>query len=264
MKKLTKITLTLILLLVGNSLWALRVPSLDGPVVDKAGILSSREEQELESILMAFQNQTSAQMAVLTIANLQGESLEGYSMEVAEEWQLGQADRDNGILLLVAVGDRKVRLEVGYGVEGSLTDMKSGFIIREVILPEFKQGDYYEGIKDGVLAATGIVAGSTDISSEELAQYNLNQNTSSSRSSSGGSSLGFFFFIFIIFLSNMGRRGRGRGGLFRMLFWGSMLNNASRRGGFGGGGFSSGGSFGGGGFSGGGGGFGGGGASGGW
>ncbi len=241
------------------SLWALKVPSLDGPVVDNAHVLSSREERELEEILLAFQNQTSAQMAVLTIDSLKGESLEGYSMEVAEEWKLGQADRDNGILLLVALNEKKVRLEVGYGVEGSLTDIKSGFIIREEILPYFRQGDYAEGIKRGVLAATGVVSGASDISAEELARYQRAQSSSSSRSSSGGVSLNFLFFILFILFAGLGRRGRGRGGLFRALFWGSLLSNSSHRGGFGGGGFG-----GGGGFSGGGGGFGGGGASGGW
>ncbi|MDC7222515.1 MAG: TPM domain-containing protein [Spirochaetales bacterium] len=261
-----KLTILTILLTLTASLGALSVPNLEGPVVDKAGILTSREEQELEQILIAFQNQTSAQMAVLTVKSLQGESLEGYSMEVADEWKLGQADRDNGILLLVALDERKVRLEVGYGAEGSLTDMKSGFIIREEILPYFKSGNYYGGIKQGVLTATGIVAGSTDISAEELARYQLSQNSSSSRSSSRGSSLSFFFFVLIMVLSGMGRRGRGRGGLFRALFLGSLLSNSHHRGGFGGSGGSSfgGGGFSGGGFSGGGGGFGGGGASGGW
>ncbi|MBN2626094.1 MAG: TPM domain-containing protein [Spirochaetales bacterium] len=256
------LTFLLLTALAASSLWALKVPSLDGPVVDQAGILSSREERDLEEILMAFQNRTSAQMAVLTVSSLKGESLEGYSIKVAEEWKLGQADRDNGILLLVALDERKVRIETGYGVEGSLTDLKCGFIIREEILPSFKSGDYYGGIKKGVLAATGIVAGSTDISAEELARYQRAQSSSSSRTSSGGVSFNFLFFILFLVFTGIGRRGFGRrGGLFRALFWGSLLSNSShRRGGFGGGGF--GGS--GGGFSGGGGSFGGGGASGSW
>jgi uncharacterized protein len=263
MRERLKPIIILIFLTLSLSLGALSVPKLDGPVVDKAGILSSREEQELEQILIAFQNQTSAQMAILTVDSLRGESLEGYSMEVADEWKLGQTGRDNGILLLVAMDERKVRLEVGYGAEGSLTDIKSGFIIREQILPSFKSGNYYEGIKQGVLSATGIVAGSSDITAEELAQYQVSQSSSSSRSSHGGSSFSFLFFFIILIFSGMGRRGRGRGGLFRALFLGSLLSNTHSRGGFGGG-FSSGGGFGGGGFSGGGGGFGGGGASGGW
>jgi uncharacterized protein len=255
----------LVLIFLLPSLSALSVPKLDGPVVDQAEILSSREERDLEEILMAFQNQTSAQMAVLTVSGLKGESLEGYSIKVAEEWKLGQADRDNGILLLVALDERKVRIETGYGVEGSLTDLKCGFIIREEVLPSFKSGDYYEGIKQGVLAATGIVSGSSDINAEELAQYQKVRNSSPSRSSSRGVSLNFLFFILFLVFTGIGRRGFGRrGGLFRALFWGSLLSNSShRRGGFGGGGFGgSGGGFGG--FSGGGGSFGGGGASGGW
>jgi len=146
-------------------------------------------------------------------------------------------------------------------VEASLTDMKCGFIIREEILPSFKSGDYFGGIKRGVLAATGIVAGSTDIYAEELARYQRDTTSTGSRSSSGGVSFNFLFFILFLLFTGIGRRGFGRrGGLFRALFWGSLLSNSSHRGG----GFSGGGGGGFGGFSGGGGSFGGGGASGGW
>jgi uncharacterized protein len=255
----------LMILLTSLSLWALKVPKLDGPVVDEAGLLSNREEQALEEMILNLERSTSAQVAVLTIAGLKGEALESYSIQVADEWKLGQADRDNGALLLVALEERKVRIEVGYGLEGSLTDMKSGYIIREIILPRFKAGNYAGGIEEGVRAMTGVISGASDISEAELAKYQKSTTTSQSRSSSGGISFNFLFFFLILIFSSLGRRGRGRGGLFRALFWGSVLSNSTRgRGGFGGSssGFSSGG--GGGGFSGGGGGFGGGGASGGW
>lgn len=259
-RSINKAVLTLVALLTAGMLWGRspKIPELDGPVVDMAGILSGREETNLEEIILDLERTTSAQVAVLTIPSLEGEALEAYSIRVAEQWELGQADRDNGALLLVALEERKVRIEVGYGLEASLTDMKSGYIIREVILPRFKAGNYPGGIEEGLRAMGGIISGASDITPAELEKYQ--RSATSSRSSSRGISFNFLFFILFIFLSGLGRRGRGRGGLFRALFWGSLLSNSRSRGGFGGGGFSGGG----GGFSGGGGGFGGGGASGGW
>ncbi len=242
--------------------FALKVPKLDGPVVDKAGVLSTADEAIIEDLLLDLERTTSAQAAMLTVPDLEGESIEDYSLQVAEEWQLGQADRDNGILILLALEEKKVRIEVGYGLEGDMTDAKSGFIIREIMLPQFRNGNYAQGLYDGASAVTGVITGSADISAEELAAYRKSESRSSS-----GASIPFNLIVFIIIIvvssiSRIGRRGdRRRGGILPWLFLGSMMgSNRGRHGGsgFGGGGFS------GGGFSGGGGGFGGGGASGGW
>jgi uncharacterized protein len=245
------------------NLSALNIPELTGPVVDKAGVLSASDERTIEELLLELEAATSAQAVVLTVPDLEGGSIEEYSLRVAEEWRLGQADRDNGVLILLALKEKKVRIEVGYGLEGDLTDAKSGYIIREVMLPAFRNGSYAQGLYDGAAAVTGVIMKTSDISEEELARY---RKETSGSSASGGSIpfnlIVFFIIIIISSLGRTGRRGRRRGGILPWLFLGSMLGS-SHRGTRGGGGFSGGG-FGGGGFSGGGGGFGGGGASGGW
>lgn len=231
------------------SLSALEVPPLTSPVADTAGILSPSEKQELEDYLRALDRQTGVQMAVLTIPSLEGESLEAFSMKTAETWKLGQEGEDNGAILLVALAERAIRIETGYGLEGTLTDAKSGLIIRQVIAPHFRAERYGQGILEAVRNMAGIATGNEEIVSEKV--RNPDEDTP------GGNYAGLIFFI-LFFLLMRGGLGR-RGGLLGALFLGSMLGG--RRGGssgFGGGGFS------GGGFSGGGGGFGGGGASGGW
>ncbi len=249
--------------------FALKVPALDGPVVDKAGVISSRDETVIEQMLMELESATTAQVAVLTVPDLSGESIEEYSLAVAEEWKLGQAGKDNGALILLALKERKVRIEVGYGLEADLTDAKSGYIIREVILPQLREGNYAQGLYDGASAVGGVILKTADISAEQIAKSNEAASRQSS-SSRAGIPFNLVVFILIIFFSSiarLGRRGRRRGGsIWPWFFLGSMMGSGRRyngRDGFGSGGFGGGG-FGGGGFSGGGGGFGGGGASGGW
>ena len=257
------ITLIIFSAVLLTPVFSLKVPKLDGPVVDKAGVLSSRDEAVIEELLIGLEQSTSAQVAILTVPDLSGESIEEYALKVAEEWQLGQADRDNGTLILLALREKKVRIEVGYGLEGSLTDAKSGYIIREIILPEFRAGNYPQGLYDGASAVAGVVSGASDITAEELAAYKKTE-TKSTR----GASIPFNLIVFIIIvvissLGRMGRRGRRGGSVLPWFFLGSMMGSGRRNDSFGGGsGFGGGGGFGG--FSGGGGGFGGGGASGGW
>jgi uncharacterized protein len=231
---------------------AVQLPDLKMMVNDNAGVLNSNQERELESLLRSLESSTSAELAILIVTNLSGMSLEEYSMRVAEKWQLGKQDRDNGILLLVSINDRKVRLEVGYGLEDIVTDAKSSYIINQLIVPEFRKGDYYSGIRAGLQAAAGLVNNSYEITAEELEEYQRSEERSRK---SGGMPLGLM--IFILFLLFSGRRGKG--GILPWLLLGSMMGGrggSGRSGGFGSGGF--------GGFSGGGGSFGGGGASGGW
>lgn len=234
-----------------------KVPQLKGYVNDYAGVLSSSEEKQINQLLSDLEKSTSAQVALLTVDNLQGYPLESFSIKVVDEWGLGQKDRDNGLLVLLAMDEKKVRIEVGYGLEGSVTDLKSGYIIRNIILPEFRKGQFAQGLYNGVGAINGIITKTSDISEEELRAYDKEPVRSGSR----GIPLNLIIFVIIFFLSSFSR-GRRRGGFLNALFLGSMLGGSHRHrsGGFGGG--SSG--FGGGGFSGGGGGFGGGGASGGW
>ena len=152
------------------SVWAVNVPPLNGRVNDNARLMTSREKQEAEEYMAALESKSGVQIAVLTVKSLRGESLEEYSMNVAEKWQLGDKGKDNGCLLLVAYDERGVRIETGYGLEGSLTDTKCGLIIRNVIIPEFKEGDYGEGILKGVKAMGGVVSG--DVETEKQLQKN--------------------------------------------------------------------------------------------
>lgn len=247
-----KISLVLIIsLLLLGSLYSAKIPTLKMMVNDNAGILTAREEGELEQLLRSTKASTSAEIALLTVKDLAGLTIEDYSMRVVEKWKLGKADRDNGILLLVSINDRKVRLEVGYGLEDILTDAKSSYIINRQIVPEFRSGNYYQGIKTGLISTTGLVNSTYQISAEELQKYEQSQARKKK-----GSGFPFGLVIFILFMILSGKRGRR--GLFTGMILGSMLGgrgSSGRGSGFGGG-------FGG--FSGGGGGFGGGGASGGW
>ena len=238
------------------SLTALDVPPLEGRVNDLAGILSSSAESEIEAYLKALEENSGAQIAVLTIPSLEGESLEEYSIRVVDKWALGDAERDDGALLLISMEERKIRIETGYGLEGSLTDMKSGFIIREILQPRFRAGDFDTGVYEAVRAMGGVVSGNADISPGMI------EAAAEKRESSGGGvSLNFLVFFLILFFGAFGRRRRGFGSA---LLLGALLGSSSRRGGYSSRGGFSGGGFSGGGFSGGGGGFGGGGASGGW
>ncbi|HOI17350.1 MAG TPA: TPM domain-containing protein, partial [Geobacteraceae bacterium] len=138
---------------------ALDVPPLRAHVNDTAGMLSSAAEQKLEQELTAFEKSDSTQIAVLTIPSLEGESLEDYSIKVAEAWKIGQKGKDNGAILLIAKQERKIRIEVGRGLEGKLTDLLSGRIIRGEIAPRFKAGDFDGGVSAGVGAIMAAVKG---------------------------------------------------------------------------------------------------------
>jgi uncharacterized protein len=267
-----------------HSAFSLEVPSLGGRVNDRANILSSAAESQLEHFLRQLEQSDSTQIVVLTLPSLDGENLEQFSLKVVEKWKIGQANLDNGALLLIVVNDRKIRIEVGYGLEGTLTDLLSGRIIRDVIRPRFQQGDFEQGVSEGVNAMAQAVRGEYSAPSGQLKNPNDDPW--------GLLAMLMFFFFFI---GNILRKRKGAsaiaGGIgapiIGTLFFGFSLPlllslipvglvlglissklhmHSGRSGGIfthGGGGFrSSSGGFGG--FSGGGGGFGGGGASGGW
>jgi uncharacterized protein len=246
-----KKTITLLILFIAVlHMSALKVPALKGHVNDNAGILDRLDEQNIENYLTQFENASSIQIGLLTIQSLEGENLEDYSIRVADAWKLGQKGKDNGVLVLIAMKEKKIRLEVGYGLEGSLTDAKSGYIVRNYFLPSFKKGDFYMGIVAGIQAITGVLSDELNITDEQIAQSRQKEESGKT-----GIPFGLIIFLFMMFFGGLGRRRRG--GLLSALFLGSMLGGGNHR--SGGGGF---GGFGG--FSGGGGGFGGGGASGGW
>ncbi len=128
-----------------------------GFVNDFAGILSADTKVQLEAKLKDFATKESNEISVVTIKTLDGDTIENYAVQLFAEWKLGKAKQDNGVLLLVAPNDREVRIEVGYGLEGALTDLESKLIIERVITPAFKAGDYNGGISqavDGIMTAT--------------------------------------------------------------------------------------------------------------
>lgn len=136
------------------------IPQLWGTRVhDDAKILTQETVDTLEKQLAAYEDSTSNQIAILTISSLDGEPIENYSLRVAEEWKLGTQDKDNGVLLVIAVDDHKIRIEVGYGLEGVLTDAISGRIIRNELAPAFRQNDYDEGVKNAIRAIISAIGG---------------------------------------------------------------------------------------------------------
>lgn len=138
---------------------AAEVPYLAGRVNDNAGLLTSQTSAALEAMLKAHEDSTSNQVVVLTVATLEGEEIEPFAIRVAETWKLGRKEKDNGVLLIVARDERKVRIEVGRGLEGNLTDLTCGRIIRHDIIPCFKDGDYDRGIRVGVESIIAAIQG---------------------------------------------------------------------------------------------------------
>jgi len=135
------------------------VPYLTGRVNDEANLIPQDQRQRIEAKLAEFEKQTGDQVAVLTVDSLDGEAIEEYANKVARTWALGQKGKDNGVLLLVAKQDRKMRIEVGYGLEPVLTDLQTKIIQDEVIIPHFKQGDFGGGIEAGVDAILSTIQG---------------------------------------------------------------------------------------------------------
>jgi uncharacterized protein len=141
---------------------AVDVPYLTGRVVDEANILSPAVEQDISRMSERHEKATGDQIVVLTLPSLEGESIEGYATRVFEAWKLGQKGKDNGVLVIVAPNDRKMRIEVGYGLEGTLTDAAAARIIREVMTPQFKGGNFEAGIQNGVTAIVQGLEGQAD------------------------------------------------------------------------------------------------------
>ncbi len=147
------------ILLLVPSAWALDIPPLTGQVVDRAHILSPAKLSNLNSRLAAHEAKTSNQVAVLTVPSLEGHPLEEFSHQVATTWALGKKGTDNGVLFLIAINEKKLRIEVGYGLEGTLTDAKSSQIIRHEVVPRFRVGDFSGGIVAGTQAILDTIEG---------------------------------------------------------------------------------------------------------
>jgi uncharacterized protein len=225
-----------------------RLPTLSGRVVDEARLLSPSTRNELTEALAAHERATSNQVAVAILASLQGYDIEDFSVRLFRAWHLGQADRNNGVLLVVAPKEKKVRIEVGYGLEGALPDAIAHTIIQSEILPRFRAGDIEGGVVQGTRAVLGAIAGTYKPKTGTTYDANFDPMIAV-----------LIAFVVLFLLHNMNayrRGGHGFGGYYGG--WGPSFGGSRGRSGSFGGGSS------GGGFSGGGGSSGGGGASGSW
>jgi uncharacterized protein len=269
----------------------LEVPKLKGRVTDQTNLLTSAQINVIEAQLETLEKEKGSQVVLLIVESTKPETIEQYSIRVADEWKIGRSDPDDGVLLLVAKSDRKIRIEVGYGLEGAIPDAIAKRIIDNVMVPHFRDGDYFLGIEEGLEAITALIKG------EELPEVSDSEYSDGNKTISMMLIFGSIILIFAVVIAKVilakkygnvksnlvvisllfivvwiiaslsaaifasffafvflnGRGSGGRGG-------GHYGGYSGYGGGFGGGGFSGGG----GGFSGGGGGFGGGGASGGW
>lgn len=227
-----------------------------GHVNDFANMLNSSQKQQLETKLRNYRDTTTTVIAVATLKNLNGISIEETATTLFNEWNIWEGDKDNGVLILVAQQERKMRIEVGYGLEGAIPDVMAGRIIREILSPSFKKNAYYAGFDRASSALIQLASG-------EYTGQLADQNSSGFDSDTVSFIINLLFIIFVIYFSSRRKGGGGKGGKRRRTLGPGgfiFLGGGGSGGGFGGG---SGGGFGG--FSGGGGfGSGGGGASGGW
>ena len=246
-----------ILLIALPALAAPTFPKLTGRVVDDANILSPAVEASLTEKLAGLETSAGHQLVVVTLPSLQGLEIEDYGYQLGRAWAIGDAKIDDGALLIVAPNERKVRIEVGYGLEGVMTDALSSVIIQSAILPKFKAGD----MEGGVVAGTDALVQQLSLPDDQ-AKANAAAATAKARDHRSGPPLPFIIFFIVFWVIIASLRGRRRGGLGSALPW--IILGSMGGGGRGGGGGGWGGGGGGGGFSGGGGSFGGGGSSGGW
>lgn len=244
---LFRIVIITCLLLQSAFLFALDVPPLTGPVNDYARLFNGSDLQELNSYLYALDQKSDLQIAILTIPSLEDENLEDYSIRVAEQWKIGQKGKDSGVIFVIAAQEHKLRIEVGYGLEGLITDVQSSRIIRSIMIPAFQKGEYGKGTLLGVKNVAGLALQDESLISQEVKNADDDDDFLS---------IPLVIILIVVFL--FGARFMPGG-----FFW-PLLFLSSGRGGRSSGSFSGGSGRGGSGFSGGGGRFGGGGSSGSW
>lgn len=253
----------LVILVTSTAIAAPKFPLLTSRVVDTAHIISDDGRAKLENILKQEEDQTGNQVVVATVPNLSGYTIEDYGYQLGRHWGIGQKDKDNGVILLVALKEHRVRIEVGYGLESKLTDALNSNIIQTIILPQFRNGNFEGGIYNGTQAILTTLNGGTAPAVKPIYLPKTYSNNSSSHSGLYVIIMLVIFYLVLKFivggisylLSKMIGRPTSKHFFSSSLVSGLLLGSGGG-GGFGGG-FS-------GGFSGGGGSFGGGGASGGW
>ncbi len=251
-----KLLPVLLLLLIGSGqLAAQSLPDYRGYVNDFANVIDSESARKIEAAASKVKEATGAEIAVVTVESVEPYAdINEYSIELAEKWKVGQADQDNGIIFVMSMEERQVRIEVGYGLEGAIPDGRAGEILDEQVLPYLQQGDF----------GTGFLAGTIEVAREIADEYNVELGTldappTPSRSQSrrgsddGGIPAGLIFFILIFFfgggrmfwplffLSGITGGRHYRGGFGSSGFGGSSFGGGGSFGGFGGGGFGGGG-----------------------
>lgn len=141
--------------------FAFQVPTLSGPVVDQAGLLSAAQRAQIEQSLFSFKQSNQAQIQVLIIKSLEGDSIESIAIQVFDQWKLGDEKRDDGVLLLIAPNEKRLRIEVGQGLEGTIPDVIAKRIVADVIRPYFQRGEFFEGTQMGVTAIQHAITSET-------------------------------------------------------------------------------------------------------
>ncbi|MGA1844388.1 MAG: TPM domain-containing protein [bacterium] len=212
------------------------LPLPQGYVNDLAGILSPQTTRHLEGLITALNRATTAEVAVVTVESIAPSTIEEYAVRLFETWGIGQKDKDNGVLLLVALREREVRIEVGYGLEGAITDGTAGQIIRSIIVPEFKRGDFDQGVLAGTEAIMRLITKEYNVEFPEGTTFKTQARVEPTGSSGLSSLFMFFLGLFILFIII-------RSGLWPLLFIGFPPGGG--RGGWSGGGGGFGGGFGG-------------------
>jgi uncharacterized protein len=212
-------------------------------VTDMANVLSPEQKDILERKLVALDDSTSNQITVVLIKTLNDYPIEEYATKLFRDWGIGNKKTNNGVLLIAAIDDRKIRIEVGYGLEGAIPDITTASIIQNDIVPNFKTGDYYHGIDEATNSLSKAAAGEYKVARQKEA-----------KGKGGGSIFTFLIILVIVIVIISSSRGgggggmmsrRGAGGLAETLFWTSLLSGGGRGGGGGWGGGDSGGGFGG-------------------
>ena len=220
-------------------------PQLTGFVTDNANMIDSSYEAQITALAKQIEEKTTVEIAVVTVESFEGESKEMYAVNLFQQEGIGKTDRDNGLLILVSKQEREYRFEVGYGLEGVITDSMKVNIGDRIIVPNFRNEDYGKGIYESIVVIEGLIEGNEEV----ISRYSMKPT---GQSNDGGSIWSFLFFALIlvlfILLPRKGRRGRGSmGGIYIGGFGGGFGGGMSGSGGFGGfgGGMSGGGGFGG-------------------
>ncbi|MBD3380140.1 MAG: YgcG family protein [Candidatus Omnitrophica bacterium] len=199
MIKISKLTIAVVLAVLvipGLSGADTDIPSPVGAVNDYAEVMSPRTEAEISALAARLEEKTSAEVAIVTVGSVKPLTIEQYAVQLFQKWGIGKKSKDNGILILVAVDDREVRIEVGYGLEGVITDVQSKIIINDLMLPAFRRGDYDLGIASSVVALTKIIRDEYGVDLE-LKTRPLRLPEPPRKASPLGGLLTFLFFILI-------------------------------------------------------------------